>query len=405
MPESQTHEATQMNPEERTSQVVTTELAPHEEFRLSLLASPMYDPADVEEYLGFRAHVSAEISAGDKTLLLVDLRDREPDESGKRDVAGHSVFADMLLIGKEDWQGGFEHSKGFVGIRKGEVVDFGRANNRIARRFDFEDGQVSRKHFTVTLPEDGTEVILTDNDSLNKTTVTHSTGAVYAERTVAAANRLKRQHGDQFHEADALAPYGYFGPAPILGRKSPQIAGGVYVGGGSREAIHVDETDPRTQAVYEILIQKRTFGNLLHKAGIRRNSEGYNKNTLEDVLATVTNVMPYDTEDEVVGQLSQQYRDQFVSLGEYIEKGKGVCRHQGLLAAYLVERLIADGKLTGSVKVERNTVPDKGGTHAWATYVDERGKETVIDPAQGFLGSKKEASKQNFRWNYYLPVN
>jgi hypothetical protein len=400
-----TYETTQMNPEERTSQVVTTELAPHEAFSLSLLASPMYDPADVEDYLGFRAHVSAEVSAGDKTLLLVDLRDREPDELGKRDVAGHSVFADLILIGKEDWKGGFEHSRGFVGIRRGEVVDFGRANNRIAKRFDFTKGNVSRSHFTVTLLEDGSEIVVTDNGSLNKTTVTHSTEAVYAGRTVSAAERIKRQHGDQFQEADLLAPYGYFGEAPILGRKSSHIAGGVYVGGGSREAIHVDDTDPRIQAVYDTLNRKRTIGNLLHKAGVRRNSKVYNKKTLEDVLATVTAVMPYDTEDEVVGQLSRRYRDQFVSLGEYIEKGKGVCRHQGLLAAYLVERLIADGKLTGSVKVERNTVPDKGGTHAWATYVDDRGYETVIDPAQGFLGSKKEASKQNFRWNYYLPVN
>ena len=114
--------------------------------------------------------------------------------------------------------------------------------------------------------------------------------------------------------------------------------------------------------------------------------------------------MKYD--GDAVEELSATYAgDLNVSIGEYIEKGIGVCRHQGLLAAYIVEKMISDGKLAGKAKVERNTIQEFGGSHAWATFEAEDGTEYVIDAAQNFVGKKQDARKIARAWDYYLPIS
>jgi hypothetical protein len=80
-------------------------------------------------------------------------------------------------------------------------------------------------------------------------------------------------------------------------------------------------------------------------------------------------------------------------LSVFVRRGFGVCRHQGLLAAYLLERLVDDGILQGHAGVERNELPDAGGGHAWAIFHTSN-ESIVVDPAMGFLGTKDEARRE-----------
>lgn len=80
--------------------------------------------------------------------------------------------------------------------------------------------------------------------------------------------------------------------------------------------------------------------------------------------------------------------------------GKGVCRHQALLTGYLLERLASEGKVSGKVSVQRNAIPGVGA-HAWASYVNSRGAEYVIDPTQGYIGLLDEAPDDG--WIYRRP--
>lgn len=386
---------------------IPEQLEPGAKHRLDISAS-LYDPADIESYLGFKASIPAVIEAGDKRLMLVDIRSYRANEGGVRKVPiggrEHGLRADFLLISPEDWDGK-ELEKGFKGIRPGEPVVFGREKpagqqgSSVADRFDFSKGEVSRQHFSIDYNQYG-QLTIEDLHSTNGTFVTKPDYTMQSSRTIDVQSRLRED--PKFRLPDERGPNGYFDGDPILGRKSPQIRGGVYLGGSAREAITVKpEVDPRIDAVYDHMTRKRILGRLMKKA--TGHSGGETVDQLNKVYETVKSVMKYDGDE--VEKFSKQFSgDQQVSLGDYIEKGIGVCRHQGLLSAYLIEKLIADGKMTGKIKIERNTIPEYGGTHAWATYTAENGTEYVIDAAQDFVGTKREARARSSTWDYYLPL-
>lgn len=356
---------------------------------------------DVEEFLGFKGEIPVVIQAADKMLFVVDIRSHPADHRGWRgiSIAGTELFleADFLLISPDDWDKEGV-TKGFKGLRQGEPFVFGRGVDKAKDRFDLSSNQVSRDHFTITYQNDG-ELVIEDMDSSNGTAITESNHRIVAEQTIRARDRVAERDG--YREPDGQNPYGYLHDAHIIGRRSPKIKGGVYLGGGPREAITVKpDQDPRIEAVYTAMTKQRVLTKLVRRALGRKEST---IDQLQTVYNTVQSIMKYD--GPAVEALSSQYRgDQLVSLGEYIEKGIGVCRHQGLLAAYLVERLIEDGKIDGRVRVERNTILEYGGAHAWGAYIDPSGKEYVIDAAQNFVGTKKEARAQSRRWDYYLPL-
>jgi len=55
--------------------------------------------------------------------------------------------------------------------------------------------------------------------------------------------------------------------------------------------------------------------------------------------------------------------------------------------------------------LERNTIADFGGTHAWAMFVSpESRRGLVVDPAQGFVGTKKDGRRKNADHDYYLSL-
>ena len=93
-----------------------------------------------------------------------------------------------------------------------------------------------------------------------------------------------------------------------------------------------------------------------------------------------------------------------IPLSEFVDAGIGVCRQQALLAATLTESLIERRRLHGSVHVERNHDVEAHGAHAWAVLNSEGADDIIIDPAQGFVGTRDEARAEG-RWHYYVDVS
>lgn len=200
-----------------------------------------------------------------------------------------------------------------------------------------------------------------------------------------------------YEESDAESRHGYFDKRPIIGRDTP-INGGVYVGAGEREAIVVDDAKEQLLVdAYAELLERRI-------ADVVKNDHRMNQGVLEDVFALVREKIPYSQAivDEVYRKVLQSPNNpnHKVSLGSYILHKGGVCRHQALLGAYLLEKLAQEGILRGRVSVDRNTVPGKGG-HAWIRYTGSHGVVSIIDPAQGYIGRLMDVKED--RWFYERP--
>jgi transglutaminase-like putative cysteine protease len=114
--------------------------------------------------------------------------------------------------------------------------------------------------------------------------------------------------------------------------------------------------------------------------------------------------MPYNL--EAAENLSRPHYGTkgLISLSEYVERGVGVCRHQCLLAAVILETLAENKIVAGKSGVERNHDLDANGAHAWATFETPGGQKFVLDPAQDFVGTKDKAHAEG-RWKYYLPAD
>ncbi len=363
----------------------------------------VYDPKDVEAVLGFRASVPVIVEADEKRLMVVDLRTYPRSDDGYRTVPrknGRTINfgADFLLVSADEWYES-DGRRGYKAIRADEPVVFGRGDEVIAQRFD-NTLEVSRKHFGIEYVS-GIGIKVTDLGSSNGTKLTAAPYDVQADRS--SLIKIRMEGDSRCGEPDAAGPYGYLDGAPIIGRNSPRIAGGVYLGGSSREAIGVKpEEDPRIEAAYQQFTRKKTLKQFFKRVVLSESPDLIQQ--LEDVNDAVRRIMRYD--GDAVKQLSARYSgDRLVSLGEYIENGIGVCRHQGLLAGYFLERMLADGKIVGRrAKVERNTIPEYGGSHGWGVLEAQDGTEYVVDPAQGFVGTKEEARKRQGAWDYYLPL-
>lgn len=364
----------------------------------------IYEPSDVAAVIGFKASIPAVIEAGDKRLMLVDLRSYGYGSNGYRSVhrsQGRSIDfnADFLLVSPEEWHES-DGRRGFKAIRANEPVVFGRRDEKLNQRFDISD-LVSRSHFRVDYSP-GNGIAVTDLGSSNGTAVVSSPYNMQAERSSLAVARLR---GDsRYHGPDERAPYGYLDGNPILGRESHRVAGGVYIGGTNREAITVlPDKDPRIEDAYQNFAHEKTIKKVFRRIVTGPEQAPEVQDQLRSVLDEVKKLMRYD--GDAVEAFSAKYAgDRAVSLGEYIEQGVGICRHQELLAAYFMERMVADGKLAGRVQLQRNTIPEYGGSHGWSSFRGYDGTEYVVDPAQDFVGTKAEARKQPGAWDYYLPL-
>ncbi|HET9174485.1 MAG TPA: FHA domain-containing protein [Candidatus Saccharimonadales bacterium] len=373
-------------------------LVPHVRTEINTSTS-LYDARDVQETLGFRASVPVSIKAGSKQLMVVDLRHVKTNERGHRIIPIHGkdtpLQADFLVLSPSEWD--LTDKSGYKGLRAGTPLVFGRTAPKLRERFDFSDETVSRQHFKLEYAD--SSLFITDLGSRNKTVITRPDHRISDPYTGEAVKRYRSQPG--YQESDSKSPYGYLDGYPIIGRHSPSMRG-IYLCGSYGEAMVVDpERDPHLDAAYQSL-NKLVTAKLVFDRVVGRGHD--TEAVLEQVMNYTKSLMRYD--GPAIEAIEKHYKgERKILLGDYIEWGIGVCRQQGLLAAYFLERLVDDKKLHGRFGVERNVIPEYGDGHAWAVFRETNGLEYVVDPAQSFVGTKKQARQQPLRWDYYLPLD
>jgi hypothetical protein len=226
------------------------------------------------------------------------------------------------------------------------------------------------------------------------------------DRTERAVNRVK---GSPYYEASygsGRDPYGWFSGRHIIG-EGTSINEGISLGGSAREAIVVEGSkQPALRRTYDRALRRvydvaRTFD-----ANARYYEDndiycGVQQRVLAPVYQTVLQVMPYSS--ATVDRLTIGYEnDRKISLGRFVEEAGGVCRHQGLLAAYILERMQDEGELSDNDRVESDRNDVNGSAHAWARFTSSDGTVYVVDPAQRFFGSIQDAQAYG-RWPYARP--
>lgn len=199
-----------------------------------------------------------------------------------------------------------------------------------------------------------------------------------------------------FEETTALNPdVRQWQGREIIGRDT-KINGGVYMvadyfGQPRGEACVVDEmTQPPLQTCYQKLLTRAA--DYQKKTGMATSQF-----LLNMTMDLVEEVMPYNAAfvDKVVATYTPGTK---ISLGSYVDHHAGVCRHQALLAGYMLEKAIQEGYLRGRVSVDRNFIPGEGG-HAWVRYTNAQGQIYILDAAQHFRGTLEEANRLA-HWDY-----
>ncbi|MBU0457064.1 MAG: hypothetical protein KKD75_02880, partial [Nanoarchaeota archaeon] len=211
---------------------------------------------------------------------------------------------------------------------------------------------------------------------------------------------------------ESILKNGLYQGRHLIRRDSP-IDGGVYLGGGRREAIVVNsQNSSLIEYVYAKAkkmvdsAKKSPLEDPLKEDPAKENPLEENLSAKENpekfILMTTYNIvrdyLTYsEKEVDKIILKHNAYEDKKISLGVFIGEGYGVCRHQALLAGFLLERFIKEGYLQGKVSIDRNSLLS---AHAWCRYTSEDGKVTIIDPAQGFFGSL-EKSLEKLSWEYH----
>jgi hypothetical protein len=247
---------------------------------------------------------------------------------------------------------------GFKGLRDGEDVFIGRDN---PGRFAL-NSYVSGRHLKISRKDD--TIIIVDLGSTNKTSV---------------ALEEKLAKGDTFEIGTKLGPNGHL------------IAGGVSTGrSGGREIIRVDLTkDAALRQLYNLIIQEAGISG---RNGALRGAE--RGDLLKRIFDTVKKHIQYD--DYAAKELEQRYANKEVLLGEAVIDKGGVCRHQGIVSAALLEHFIQEGYLTGQAYYFR------GPGHGWAIYRTSAGQFIVFDVAQNYLGPMEGKKHYGGGGRYYL---
>lgn len=349
------------------------------------LDHPLGGYQGVKDAIRSQGNLVAAIDAGKKRFFIIDARDAKSKQ-------------DFLIV---DETFSIVERIGFKSFDETTSIVIGRAHHDDC--FSYTP-HVSREHFAVTSL--GGQLYIENLRPTNKTTVTaHLVSSVkpcgYQPRYLVddlSTNTISMRLAahPNFGEQDGVAPYGYYLNHPVIGRTSTSVDGGVYLGGSAREAIVVDGKSETMKKVYESVL-----------ADLPPLSEHDGLLPLRALLLKVMHdvqiTLPYD--ELAADEISAKHQDdKLIGLSTYVKERAGVCRHQGLLAAYIIERLINDGQMLGTVGVERNTVTEMGGSHAWAIFRPMRNvaePSIVVDPTHSFVGTKARARTEN-RWEYYL---
>ncbi len=181
---------------------------------------------------------------------------------------------------------------------------------------------------------------------------------------------------------------GIYRGRPIIHRDSP-IDGGVCLGAVQREAIVVDSVlSPSLQNLVEDVLHRITDW----------KGKYHSDNLPAAVYKTVWKRMQCDPEK--VSDIVKQYTsspDEGILLDVFLKEGYGVCRHQALLAGFLMETFRKQGIIDGQVSIDRNTFDSNA--HAWCRYTPDAGEIIIIDPSRKFLGTLEESLRT--KWVYF----
>ncbi|HBR80709.1 MAG: hypothetical protein UW63_C0032G0006 [Candidatus Uhrbacteria bacterium GW2011_GWF2_44_350] len=211
-------------------------------------------------------------------------------------------------------------------------------------------------------------------------------------RTMRAKDRL-----DIFLETgdDPDSEEKFFQGRLLIHRDSP-INGGVYLGGAVREAIVVDDTK-FDQEVF-LRVYREATEVLTQLIRNQQNLDSFFPRLLE-IVNRALKLSVEKTEEIVIRYLTGE--EQKISLGVFLHEGYGVCRHQSLLTAYIIEKAILEKRIFGRVSVDRNFIAGLGG-HSWVRFTDPSGRVTVIDTTLKYIGDVHGCNVQN-PWDYCRP--
>jgi hypothetical protein len=286
-----------------------------------------------------------------------------------------------------------------------EQIKIGRMYPSATKLGFADNDRISSNHATITFDRKGA-IHIRDVGSTNGTKIQSAQELigqpnVEFDYTVNIAHYVHAAgRGDRYvpKEKEEGWGYGFYADRPVIARDTP-LNGGVYpVGGTKGEAIVIDDKryPEALDRVYNSLLEKLEMKSPEGTAfgGIKRLLRGRNNeisgsstgNIMKDVLDIAIGVLKYDLKaTNAIAANGQK-----VSLTEYIEEGIGVCRTQGILCAYLLERLVKDGRIEGgAASIDRNSTKEMDGVsggHAWARFRDGDGNIYIIDPAQKFSG-------------------
>lgn len=358
-------------------------MQPNEELSVSTVGQSATPASLNEETIGLKVPTVAIVKAGRQKFSVLD-------------TAGTDEYSTPYLLVSDDFRHGSD--TGFKGIRYDREVKVGRSH--LTDRFEY-GSTVSRDHFSIAFSALG--LVIKNYEPLNGTRISgdirpvgpQRKSPVIAEFTYRLGDDIRGRH--DYGEVDQFAPYGYHKNHVIIGRDTKSVKDGVYfTTSPNSEAVIVDDKSRAIELVSQGLLDKVES----------KFSSGTTKHE-EDILKLVNKetkrALPYDARisDRLSGPLCDS--NGLIALSTYIEQGGGVCRHQCLLAALLLEKLIDNKILAGTVGVERNHDLDVKGAHAWAVFKSLSGSTIVVDPAQNFVGSKARARAQG-RWEYEIPL-
>jgi len=208
--------------------------------------------------------------------------------------------------------------------------------------------------------------------------------------------------------------------------RDADIEGGVYLGGGEREAIVVDSEYGAIPELYEDakdtaeeLAQENnsTISTYAPLAAFRTVQDAFSpsEEQLEHLVSRYGDIEDLDdgeyrgveTEEDLrnpsylVTKISEDLgveEDGKVALDTFVNKDIGVCRHQALAAGAVLEHFQEDGYIDGDISVDRNQ--DSRGGHAWVRYEDQN-RVRILDSTQDVF-SPLGLTEDSF-WDYARP--
>lgn len=116
---------------------------------------------------------------------------------------------------------------------------------------------------------------------------------------------------------------------------------------------------------------------------------------VEACFKHVSKAMSFDDNRKTTESLVNEYGNgSLISLQkEFMSKRRGLCRHQGLICAAVLERIHQENRIGGTGIINENLIDNNG--HLWAEYINQDGRRIVLDPAKNYLGDPEGGP-----WNY-----